>query len=101
MGAVGQWWTAVVRRLGWQMVRVGDGSHWPSAGLGGERFRLGGGWHIEEVVRLISLHFHFPLTISDMLQLLLALVASMWWRVGILILITYTRFHSLHCGAHC
>jgi hypothetical protein len=64
--------------------------------LGGGRPRLGGGRPIEEVVCLISLHFHFPLTTSDVLQLLLALVAPMWWRVEVLILITYTRFHSLH-----
>jgi hypothetical protein len=66
--------------------------------LSGGRFRLGGGQPIQGVVRLTPLYFHLPLTTSDVLQLLLALIAPMWWRVGVLFVITYTRFHSLHCG---
>jgi hypothetical protein len=67
--------------------------------LSGGRFRLGGGQPIQGVVRLIPPHFHLPLTTSDVLQLLLALVAPMWWKVEVLFVITYIRFHSLHCGA--
>jgi hypothetical protein len=67
--------------------------------LGGERFRSGGGRPTQGVVRLTRPHFHLPLTTSDVLQLLLALVAPMWWRVGVLFVITYTRFPCLHCGA--
>jgi hypothetical protein len=43
---------------------------------------LGGGRPIEEIIRLIFLYFHLPLTTSDVLQLLLALVAPRWWRWG-------------------
>jgi hypothetical protein len=67
--------------------------------LSGRRFRLGGGQPLQGVVHLTPPHFHLPLTTSDVLQLLLVLVAPMWWRVGVLFVITYTRFHSLHCGA--
>jgi hypothetical protein len=77
-----------VRRLGGGRFRFGGG-----------RFRLGGGWPIQGVVCLTPPHFHLPLTTSDVLQLLLALVAPMWWRVGVLFVIIYTRFYYLHCGA--
>jgi hypothetical protein len=83
-------------RTGLAVRRLGGGRF----RLGGGQFRLGGGQPIQGVVRLIPLHFHLSLTTSDVLQLLLALVAPMWWRVGVLFVITYTRFHSLHCGAH-
>jgi hypothetical protein len=43
-----------VRCLGRRTARIGDGPHWPSAALGGGRFRLGGGQLIEEAVCLIS-----------------------------------------------
>jgi hypothetical protein len=52
--------------------------------LRGGRFRSGGGRPIQGVVRLTPPPFHLPLTTLDVLQLLLALVAPMWWRVGVL-----------------
>jgi hypothetical protein len=67
------------RGLRRRTARVGDGPHWLSVS---ERFRLGGGQPIEEVVRLIFLHFYFPITTLYAVQLLLAVVAPMWWRVG-------------------
>jgi hypothetical protein len=57
--------------LEWQMARVGRGSHGPSAASSSGQFRLGSGRPIEEVVRFIPLHFHLPITTSDVLQLLL------------------------------
>jgi hypothetical protein len=52
------------------------------------------------VDRLISFHFHFSITASDVLYLLLAPVAPIWWKVGILIFITYTRFDTLDYDVH-
>jgi hypothetical protein len=91
-------------RIGRPLPRAADGQDRGRTGLavrrlGGGRFRSGGGRPIQGVVRLTSPHFHLLLTTSDVLQLLLALVAPMWWRVGVLFVITYTRFHYLHCGA--
>jgi hypothetical protein len=65
------WWRTVdakarrtsalaVRYLGRRTARIGDGPHWPSAASGGGRSRLGSGWPIEEVARLIFLYFHLP-----------------------------------------
>jgi hypothetical protein len=79
-----------VRCLRQRKARVGDRPHWQSIASGGGRSRLGGGRPIEEVIRLIFLYFHLPLTTSDVLQLFLALVAPIWWRVGVLFVITYT-----------
>jgi hypothetical protein len=91
-------------RIGRLLPRAADGQGRGRTGLavrrlGGGRFRSGGGRPIQGIVRLTSPHFHLPLTTSDVLQLLLALVAPMWWRVGVLFVITYTRFYCLHCGA--
>jgi hypothetical protein len=46
--------------------------------LGGRRFRLGSERPIQGIIYLTPPHFHLPLTTSDVLQLLLALVAPMW-----------------------
>jgi hypothetical protein len=59
---------------------AGDGQDQGQPGLairrlGGGRFRLGGGRPIQGVIRLTSPHFHLPLTTSDVLHLLLVLVA--------------------------
>ena len=62
--------------------------------LGGGWSRLGGGRPIEGVVHLIPCHFHLLLTTLDVLQLLLTLVAPM----GVLFVVTYTWFHSVHCS---
>jgi hypothetical protein len=91
-------------RIGRPLPRVADGQVRRRTGLAvrrldGGRFRLGGGRPIQGVIRLTPLHFYLPLTISDVLQLLLALVAPMWWRVGVLFVIIYIRFHFLHCDA--
>jgi hypothetical protein len=59
------------------LVVDGGRPHWPSTGSSGGRSRLGGGQPIEEVVHLIYLYFHFPLTTSDVLQLLLVHIVPM------------------------
>jgi hypothetical protein len=71
-----------------------------SAGSGGGLFKLGSKWPIEAIDRLIYLHFHFPITNLDVLQLLLAPIAPMWCRVGVLNFITYMRFNTLGYGVH-
>jgi hypothetical protein len=73
-------------RIGRPLPRAADGQGRRRTGLavhrlGGGRFRSGGGRPIPGVVRLTPPYFHLPLTTSDVLQLLLALVAPMWWRV--------------------
>jgi hypothetical protein len=90
--------------IGRPLPRAADGQGRGRTGLavrrlGGGRFGSGGGRPIQGVVCLPPPHFNLPLTTSDVLQLLLALVAPMWWRVGVLFVITYTWFHCLYCGA--
>jgi hypothetical protein len=83
-------------RIGHPLPRAADGQ--VRGRIGFAVRRLGGRQPIQGGVRLTP-HFHLPLTTSDVLQLFLVLVAPMWWKVGVLFVITYTRFHSLHCGA--